>query len=164
METVNPPILNLSIRVGDPKQLAKIAGTINSQAIATHFQRKPNNMASASLSSLLKLSLSSMLFFLLFFFFISPSFSAPTYPKNNDLRFSSMASFPKLHAERLIRGLNLFPKDSINTLESDRHLVPGKIVEKKFTFPYLGASSGPSVEELGHHAGYYRLPRSKAAR
>lgn len=92
---------------------------------------------------------------------MSPSFS---YSTNNDLHFSSTASLPKLQAEKLIRGFNLFPKDSINTLLNDPHFVPGKIVEKKFTFPYLGASGGPSVEELGHHAGYYPLPRSKAAR
>lgn len=59
----------------------------------------------------------------------------------------------------------MFPKDPINTQENDPHFVSGNIVEKRFTFPSLADSeSGSSVEELGHHAGYYRLPRSKAAR
>ncbi|RDX81940.1 Serine carboxypeptidase-like 48 [Mucuna pruriens] len=91
-------------------------------------------------------------FMLLLLISISPSFSSPS----NDLRFSSTA-------EKLIRGLNLFPKDPINTLQNDPLFVSGNIVEKRFTFPSL-AASGSSVQELGHHAGYYRLPRSKAAR
>ncbi|XP_027342064.1 serine carboxypeptidase-like [Abrus precatorius] len=114
----------------------------------------------ASSSRFLKMCLFSTLLFLIF---ISPSFSSPYYPTSNDLRFSSTASLPKLMAEKLIRGLNLFPKDSINTLVNDPHDVTGTIVEKRFTFPSLAASA-PSVEDLGHHAGYYRLPRSKAAR
>ncbi|XP_058729752.1 serine carboxypeptidase-like isoform X2 [Vicia villosa] len=40
--------------------------------------------------------------------------------------------------------------------------VPGKIVEK--TFSFLASSDGTSVEDLGHHAGFYSLPRSKSAR
>ncbi|KAE9600583.1 putative carboxypeptidase C [Lupinus albus] len=93
--------------------------------------------------------------------FISPSLSYPTNSSNNHLCFSSLL---KLEAEKLIRGLNLFPKHSINTPLTDSHFVPEKIVEKKFSFPNFDASSGPSVQQLGHHAGYYRLPQSKAAR
>ncbi|KAK9126607.1 hypothetical protein Scep_015453 [Stephania cephalantha] len=37
------------------------------------------------------------------------------------------------------------------------------IVEKRFTFYSLG-DSGASVEDLGHHAGYYRIKHSYAAR
>lgn len=59
--------------------------------------------------------------------------------------------------------MNLFPKDSINLPENDPHFVHGNIVEKKFTFPGFDDTSA-SAEELGHHAGYYRLPNSKAAR
>ncbi|WJX74302.1 Serine carboxypeptidase-like 48, variant 2 [Trifolium repens] len=95
--------------------------------------------------------------------FISPSFSSPTCSTNNDILISSTRSYPKLQAENLIRGLNLFPKHSINTPENDPHFVHGNIVEKKFTFPSF-VDSSPSVEELGHHAGYYSLPHSKAAR
>ncbi|QCD88134.1 serine carboxypeptidase-like [Vigna unguiculata] len=67
-------------------------------------------------------------------------------------------------AERLIRSFNLFPKEPFNTIQELHHLhtfVPGQIVETNFSF--LGAS-GPPVEDLGHHAGYYSLPHSKAAR
>lgn len=108
------------------------------------FQKIANNMSSM------------LLLFLLFF--ISPSLSSPT----NDLSLSSTTS-PKLFAEKLIRGLNLSPKDSISTIENDPFFVPGNIVEKKFKFPGL-VESEPSVEELGHYAGFYSLPRSKAAR
>ncbi|KAK7305525.1 hypothetical protein VNO77_43431 [Canavalia gladiata] len=155
---LNNPILNFSII-----DLATKAVSVDSEhykftAIATLFETKANNMAS---SSMFIMSLSSMLLLLLS---ISPSFSSPSYPTSNDLRFSSTAYLPKLEAEKLIRGFNLFPKDSINTLENEPHFVTGNIVEKTFTFPGLAASSGPSVQELGHHAGYYRLPGSKAAR
>ncbi|KAL9322735.1 hypothetical protein ACSQ67_010788 [Phaseolus vulgaris] len=111
-------------------------------------------MASSS-SRFLNTSLSFMFFFLISNN-IPPSFSSPTHPTTTELSFSSTA-------EKLIRGFNLFPKDPINTLESDSLLVAGNIVEKKLTFPSLVAP-GSSVEELGHHAGYYSLPRSKAAR
>ncbi|KAK2424860.1 serine carboxypeptidase [Trifolium repens] len=97
------------------------------------------------------LSFSMMLFFLIMFI-------SPTCSKNNDTPLSS-----KLQAENLIRGLNLFPKHSINIAKNDSHFVHGNIVEKKFTFPSF-VDSSPSVEELGHHAGYYSLPHSKAAR
>ncbi|MED6175259.1 hypothetical protein PIB30_076751, partial [Stylosanthes scabra] len=69
--------------------------------------------------------------------------------------------------ERLIGGLNLFPKGSIRKTESDTHPVAGKIVEKNLIFPYnldASSSSGPSIQDLGHHASYYGIPCSKAAR
>ena len=115
-------------------------------------------MESSSLTTLF-----SPLFLLLI---ISPFCSVTSSSSSNDLRLSSKALFPKLQAEKLIRELNLFPKESVNTRSSDDVLFsPGKIVEKKFTFPNLYSLSGqPSVEDLGHHAGYYRLPHSKAAR
>jgi len=98
-----------------------------------------------------------------FLFFISSSFSfLQLHPKNNDILLSSTAS-SRLQAENIIRGLNLFPKSSINIPENDPRVLHGNIVEKKFTFPGFD-DSGYSVEELGHHAGYYSLPHSKAAR
>ncbi|MFS8003611.1 hypothetical protein Hanom_Chr13g01215951 [Helianthus anomalus] len=39
-----------------------------------------------------------------------------------------------------------------------------KLVEKRFVFPNFVDSSGASVEELGHHAGYYKIEHSYAAR
>ncbi|KAI9080201.1 hypothetical protein K1719_037879 [Acacia pycnantha] len=107
------------------------------------------------------------LFSVLFLLLILSSFCSATSPTatSNDLSLSSKAYLPKLQAEKLIRELNLFPKESVNTRSSDLLFSPGKIVEKKFTFPNLDAvSGGPSAEDLGHHAGYYRLPHSKAAR
>ncbi|ESW04313.1 hypothetical protein PHAVU_011G084700 [Phaseolus vulgaris] len=107
-------------------------------------------MALSSSPSLSKLSL-------LLFFFLSLSSSYATFDPSHH-----PAYLPQSHAERLIRSLNVFPKDSVNITKGDHGgFVPGMIVEKKFSF--LG-DSGPSVEDLGHHAGYYSLPHSKAAR
>ncbi|KAE9586493.1 putative carboxypeptidase C [Lupinus albus] len=105
--------------------------------------------------SLIKISLSNSLFF-----FILPSFSSsrPTFPTPKPLLQSYS---PKSQAESLIRSFNLSPKYPVNIIASDTAFVPGSIVENKV--PFLGAS-GPSVEELGHHAGYYSLLHSKAAR
>jgi len=69
---------------------------------------------------------------------------------------------PQSQAEKLIRSLNLFPKDSVNIIKGDLDsFVPGKIVESKFSF---FGDSGNSIQDLRHHAGYYSLPHSKAAR
>ncbi|KAM5584252.1 hypothetical protein ABKV19_003888 [Rosa sericea] len=95
--------------------------------------------------------------------FFSSSYGINTKP--DQLHLSSPAFFPKLQAEKLIRGLNLFPNDEINTgAHYNSSLDAPKLVEKRFKMPYLGAASGATVEELGHHAGYYRLPHSNAAR
>ena len=96
---------------------------------------------------------------------IISSFSSATYARNNiGLGSSSTAYLPKLRAEKLIRSLNLFPKKPIiRRSANDALFVPGKMVEKKFTFPNL-CVSGTSIEEFGHHAGYYSLPHSKVAR
>ncbi|KAF3454922.1 hypothetical protein FNV43_RR05370 [Rhamnella rubrinervis] len=97
-----------------------------------------------------------------------PLFSSATkFPSNDHIDLYSIASFPKLQAEKLISDLNLFPDDDINLaahVVHDPSSETSKIVEKRFEFPSIRASSGPSVQDLGHHAGYYRLPHSKAAR
>ncbi|XP_019412751.1 PREDICTED: serine carboxypeptidase-like [Lupinus angustifolius] len=107
------------------------------------------------LLSLIKIYLSIPLFF-----FILPSFSSssPTFPKPKHLLQSY---FPKSQAESLIRSFNLSPKYPVNIITSDNAFVPGSIVENKISF--VGVS-GPSVQDLGHHAGYYSLIHSKAAR
>ncbi|KAF7823340.1 serine carboxypeptidase-like [Senna tora] len=82
----------------------------------------------------------------------SPLFSSATCPSTK---------------EKLIRELNLCPKHSINTVFGDPMNVfipPGNIFEKKLIFPNFASPSGPSIQDLGHHAGYYSLPRSKSAR
>ncbi|CAL1392286.1 unnamed protein product [Linum trigynum] len=77
-------------------------------------------------------------------------------------------------AERLIRSLNLFPKHGSNVVvlnddESDQRLssidyMPAAgITEKKLSFNVTGAG-GESVQDLGHYAGYYSLPRTIGAR
>ncbi|XP_048325267.2 serine carboxypeptidase-like [Ziziphus jujuba] len=102
---------------------------------------------------------------ILSFLFLVFPFSSATFPPAHDhLRMSSVAGFSKLNAERLIKSLNLFPDDDVNIAPHDHSFEPPKIVEKSFKFPFLNASSGPSVQELGHHAGYYKLPRSQSAR
>ncbi|XP_020233548.1 serine carboxypeptidase-like [Cajanus cajan] len=72
-----------------------------------------------------------------------------------------------LHAKKLIRDLNLFPHDDVNVVltAANSSLQPRKIVEKRLRFPNLvGSDSEPSVEDLGHHAGYYPIKHSHAAR
>ncbi|KAL0370105.1 UNVERIFIED_CONTAM: Serine carboxypeptidase-like 48 [Sesamum angustifolium] len=86
--------------------------------------------------------------------------------KDDDSLFMSASSleFPRTQAERLIRALNLFPKNEVNHHAGKDHgFGASRIVEKRFKFPFLG-DSGASVQHLGHHAGYYRLQHSKDAR
>lgn len=67
-------------------------------------------------------------------------------------------------AEKLIRDLNLFPKESINIIDANHSsLLRNRIVEKRFKFPNF-RESGFSVEDLGHHAGYYQIQHSHAAK
>ncbi|KAJ9545536.1 hypothetical protein OSB04_025243 [Centaurea solstitialis] len=75
---------------------------------------------------------------------------------------------PSTQARKLIRGLNLFPKHSINIIDADHDVTNRssillhrpKLVEKPFRFPNFIGSDGASVEELGHHAGYYQIQHS----
>ncbi|KAK7393008.1 hypothetical protein VNO78_21458 [Psophocarpus tetragonolobus] len=71
-----------------------------------------------------------------------------------------------LHAKNLIRDLNLFPDADVNVAAvADSIPQPRRIVEKRLRFPNLiGSDSEPSVEDLGHHAGYYPIQHSQAAR
>ncbi|KAF5808982.1 putative carboxypeptidase C [Helianthus annuus] len=74
-------------------------------------------------------------------------------------------SFPSTFAEKMIREFNLFPERSVNVVEDESDVVSEKkLVEKRFVFPNFVDSSGASVEELGHHAGYYKIEHSYAAR
>ncbi|KAL3828493.1 hypothetical protein ACJIZ3_017295 [Penstemon smallii] len=94
----------------------------------------------------------------------------------NDANFFLLSFFPcpflipKNQAEKLIRSLNLFPKLDVNIVEGDSTVIAPKIVEKSFQFPDLGDSinaadsNGTSIQDLGHHAGYYSLPHTKGAR
>ncbi|KAH0671273.1 hypothetical protein KY285_025776 [Solanum tuberosum] len=68
-------------------------------------------------------------------------------------------------AEKFIRQLNLFPKHDINIIVSSKDQIADqhRLFEKKLNLSYLG-HSGATVQDLGHHAGYYHLLHSKAAR
>ncbi|KAK7312599.1 hypothetical protein VNO77_36571 [Canavalia gladiata] len=99
-----------------------------------------------------------------FFFFVSLSPSYATSRFLHDQFLSRALNTRQSRAENLIRSLNLSPKQSVNIIKGDADLddfVPGKLVEKKFSFL---AASNPSVQDLGHHAGYYSLPNSVGAR
>ena len=118
-----------------------------------HKQEQTNNMGFS------KTSLPLFLFFILF------TVSYATSRIINHARFPSTTFSPNQQAEKLIRSFNLFPKQSVNIIHGDHsldHFLPGKIVEKKFSF--FSDSDGPSIEDLGHHAGYYSLPRSNSSR
>ncbi|GMI86218.1 CARBOXYPEPTIDASE Y, SERINE CARBOXYPEPTIDASE-LIKE 49 [Hibiscus trionum] len=90
---------------------------------------------------------------------------AAVYPVVDDLRVAR-SSFPSLQAKKLIRELNLFPKEDVNVVDEGRISFPegSKLVEKRFKFPDVEGLGGVSVEDLGHHAGYYKLPNSHDAR
>ncbi|GLT80762.1 hypothetical protein SLA2020_521850 [Shorea laevis] len=100
---------------------------------------------------------------------VSPLSSARYHSGQNthDVSSSTAYSLAKKQAERLIKSFNLSPKDSVRTIHADTTAsksenAPG-IVEKQFKFPSV-SGPGPSVQEFGHYAGYYKLEHSKAAR
>ncbi|CAN4114995.1 unnamed protein product [Withania somnifera] len=93
---------------------------------------------------------------LLLLFVLSPSSS---------LKIREPSKFASEQAEKLIHELNLFPKESVNIVDRDPYPTDeaSRIVEKRFAFPNL-VNSSVSFEDLGHHAGYYKIKHSLAAR
>lgn len=89
------------------------------------------------------------------------SLSPATSLSHNDPKF------PSTQARKLIRSLNLFPKHSINIVDRDvtnrSSNLGSKIVEKPFKFPNLVDSDSVTLEDLGHHAGYYQIEHSHDA-
>ena len=73
--------------------------------------------------------------------------------------------FPRSAAVDLIRALNLHPADaSPRPAAADGAPAPaGTLVERPIRLASL-AAEGTSVKDLGHHAGYYRLPNTHDAR
>lgn len=73
---------------------------------------------------------------------------------------------PRRFAADLIRDLNLFPALQHGSDGTEHEIDDGpRIVEKKLNLEVLGdIGSDVSVEELGHHAGYYRLEHTHAAK
>ncbi|KAL7173747.1 hypothetical protein ACSBR2_033077 [Camellia fascicularis] len=82
---------------------------------------------------------------------------------------SKVVSSPKTQAQKLIQAFNLSPKHAFNTgspvLEEDSLIDAPLMVEKTLIFPnVLGDPANNSIQFLGHHAGYYRLPHTVDAR
>lgn len=112
--------------------------------------------------------LSLLLHFVVFIACTSPSSSLLL----NDRTFE-ISNLPSSRAEKLIRELNLFPKLDVNVIDagdsplaSEEEAVPS-IVERSFRFPNIVSDSDggdATVEDLGHRAGYYKLPKSQGAR
>ncbi|KAG2729778.1 hypothetical protein I3843_01G260500 [Carya illinoinensis] len=99
--------------------------------------------------------------FVLFAFFSLISLSSAESTDNIGLARSNL---PSVQAEKLIRELNLFPTHDLNVIDGrDYAPQPKKLVEKPLRFPNL-LGSGVPVEDLGHHAGYYNIEHSHAAR
>lgn len=73
--------------------------------------------------------------------------------------------FAKKQAEKLIKSFNLSPKHDINVVDESSVNGP-MMVEKPLRMPVLGdpAAGNNSIQYLGHHAGYYRLPNTVDAR
>ncbi|XP_055810737.1 serine carboxypeptidase-like [Solanum dulcamara] len=73
----------------------------------------------------------------------------------------------KTMSEKFMRQLNLFPKHDINIIVSSKEIASlitnQRLFEKKLNLSYLG-DSGTTVQDLAHHAGYYHLLHTKAAR
>ncbi|GAA0139749.1 serine protease [Lithospermum erythrorhizon] len=81
----------------------------------------------------------------------------------DDHDLSLYSTFPRTQAEKLIRSFNLSPQHDINRASAEASVSESKIVEKRIELPLLG-KSGATVSDLGHHAGYYKLPHTKDAR
>ncbi|ESQ42260.1 hypothetical protein EUTSA_v10015901mg [Eutrema salsugineum] len=105
------------------------------------------------------------LFFIVIFSQILLSTSRRILDDPSDI--SSSASLWSRNAERLIKSFNLMPKRDINVIPKGSHGAL-RLVESQRNFSAtIGAvntSSGPSVQEFGHYAGYYSLPHSKSAK
>ncbi|GJN07459.1 hypothetical protein PR202_ga25292 [Eleusine coracana subsp. coracana] len=74
--------------------------------------------------------------------------------------------FPRSDAVDLIRALNLHPADASSRggRLAGAGDAAGTLVERPLGLASMAGSGGPSVEDLGHRAGYYRLPNTYDAR
>lgn len=95
--------------------------------------------------------------FLVFTLLLSP-------PSTAVALLRSPSELPLISAEKLIRDLNLFPNEPINIVDGDSPRHTPRLMEKRFRLPNLVDSDGVSVEDLGHHAGYYKIDHSHSAR
>nr|APR64442.1 Serine carboxypeptidase precursor family protein [Populus tomentosa] len=84
------------------------------------------------------------------------------------------SNLPSVQAGKMIRELNLFPKSEVNVIDGGDDGVGAisesgynkRIVERKFRFPNVVGDEEESftVDDLGHHAGYYNIEHSHDAR
>ena len=84
------------------------------------------------------------------------------------------SNLPSVQAGKMIRELNLFPKSEVNVIDGGDDGVGAisesgynkRIVERKFKFPNVVGDVEESftVDDLGHHAGYYKIEHSHDAR
>ncbi|KAJ3693898.1 hypothetical protein LUZ60_009378 [Juncus effusus] len=74
-------------------------------------------------------------------------------------------TFPSVQAKGLIKSLNLHPKESTAVKSESLKNGEPNLVEREFDlFSSSSSGSTPSLGELGHHAGYYKLPNTNDAR
>lgn len=121
------------------------------------------NPAAMSKTSLSYVFLSSLLLLL----FFSPLSSAiRNHVMAKPSKSSPLRSFPKTQAQKLIKSFNLSPKHDINNGDVGHVMDESPMmVEKPLRLPVLGDPAGNnSIQDLGHHAGYYRLPNTVDAR
>ncbi|XP_031483161.1 serine carboxypeptidase-like [Nymphaea colorata] len=107
------------------------------------------------------LSFSSLLLLLISVFASRPSSSVDD---GDSGPLSLRSSYPYGQAEKLIRQLNLFPGNQLLEREPEgEHRLKRSplLVERRFKFPNI--ASPVSIEDFGHHAGYYRLPHTYGA-
>ncbi|XP_020092033.1 serine carboxypeptidase-like [Ananas comosus] len=124
------------------------------------------------MSSFSLLPLLSFLLLLLLLISSSSSSPLPLIPEDHHLLLPDGAiSFPSVHAKELIRALNLVPKDAVAgggggaAPRGGGGAAEERLSERRIRLPGIaGAGAGASVPELGHHAGYYRLPHTYGAR
>ncbi|KAM7496816.1 hypothetical protein LguiA_021230 [Lonicera macranthoides] len=97
----------------------------------------------------------SLLFLSLLFFLLTTTTHSFSPPHKKS---------PQTRAEALIRQLNLFPRHDVNIARNSSSGEAPAIVEKCFMFPSLVGAGNNSIQDLGHHAGYYRIPHTIDAR
>ena len=111
--------------------------------------------------------------FILVFLFSLIAISRASLSYNAYLNLGK-SNFPSVQAEKLIRELNLFPNSKVNVIDGgdggvgviDQAAYNKRIVERKFRFPNVVGDEEESfaVDDLGHHAGYYKIENSHDAR
>jgi len=102
----------------------------------------------------MEMKMKTLVLLLLLGLCISPSFA--------DLRLPTSARFPQAQAERLIKELNLIP----GIAEPEEEYDDGpRLVERSINLDINGDSEATAgLEELGHHAGYFRIEHTHAAK